>query len=58
MAHSRFGVRDVEATLNAGGGRQHAVNVLIRGGGYSPDLLLRWDRTYASDELEYVKDLG
>ena len=61
VAHSRFGVRDVQATLNSSGGRQYTINgrnLLIRGGGYSPDLLLRWNTTYASDKLKYVKDLG
>ncbi|WNV86448.1 DUF5010 C-terminal domain-containing protein [Umezawaea sp. Da 62-37] len=60
-AHSRFGVRDVKAALNSSGGRQYTINgrnLLIRGGGWSPDLFLRWNTTYASDKLKYVKDLG
>ena len=61
VTSKRFGVRDVKATLNSSGGRQYSINgknLLIRGGGYSPDLLLRWNKTYASDKLKYVKDLG
>ncbi|WP_328611051.1 exo-beta-D-glucosaminidase [Amycolatopsis sp. NBC_00345] len=60
-AHSRFGVRDVQAPLNSSGGRQYSVNgrpLLIKGGGWSPDLLLRWNPVQVADKLAYVKDLG
>jgi exo-1,4-beta-D-glucosaminidase len=60
-AHSRFGVRDVRAPLNSSGGRQYSVNgrpLLIKGGGWSPDLLLRWNPVQVADKLAYVKDLG
>jgi exo-1,4-beta-D-glucosaminidase len=60
-AHSTFGVREVKATLNSSGGRSYTINgrpLLVRGGGWSPDLFLRWDETYAADKLQYVKDLG
>ena len=60
-AHSRFGVRNVTATLNSSGGRAYTINgrpLLIKGGGYSPDLFLRWNQQYAADKLAYVKDLG
>ncbi|GAB3929100.1 carbohydrate-binding protein [Kribbella albertanoniae] len=58
---AKFGVRDVTAPLNSSGGRAYAINgrpLLIKGGGYSPDLFLRWDKTAAADKLKYVKDLG
>ncbi len=58
---SKFGVRDVKATLNSSGGRQYSVNgkpLLIRGGGYTPDLFLRWNQTAAADKLKYVLNLG
>ncbi len=58
---AKFGVRDVKAPLNSSGGRQYSINgrpLLIKGGGYSPDLFLRWDLTAAADKLKYVKDLG
>src|SRR5262249_36661144 len=32
--------------------------LLIRGGGWSPDLFLRWDRTSVADRLRYALDLG
>ncbi|MEV7982747.1 exo-beta-D-glucosaminidase [Streptomyces sp. NPDC086519] len=60
-AHERFGVRDVRAPLNSDGARQYAVNgrrLLIKGGGWSPDEFLRWDRTYTEDRLKYALDLG
>ncbi|WP_371619868.1 exo-beta-D-glucosaminidase [Streptomyces sp. NBC_00454] len=56
-----FGVREVRAPLNSDGARQYQVNgrpLLIRGGGWSPDEFLRWDRTYVEDRLKYALDLG
>ncbi|WP_406132193.1 glycosyl hydrolase 2 galactose-binding domain-containing protein [Streptomyces sp. NBC_00989] len=60
-AHQTFGVRDVQAPLNSDGARQYRVNgrkLLIKGGGWSPDEFLRWDRTYVEDRLKYALDLG
>ena len=59
--HESFGVRDVKAPLNSSGGRAYSVNgrpFLVKGGGWSPDLFLRWNATYAADKLKYVRDLG
>ncbi|MEC3974108.1 glycosyl hydrolase 2 galactose-binding domain-containing protein [Amycolatopsis sp. H20-H5] len=61
VSHTKFGVRDIKAPLNSSGGRQYSINgrpLLIRGGGWSPDLFLRWEQKYVSDKLKYVKDLG
>ncbi|WP_206795875.1 carbohydrate-binding protein [Amycolatopsis sp. MtRt-6] len=60
-SHSTFGIRQVTANKNASGGRAYAINgrpLLIKGGGYSPDLFLRWNAQAAADKLAYVKDLG
>ncbi|KUN05903.1 exo-beta-D-glucosaminidase [Streptomyces yokosukanensis] len=60
-AHESFGVRDVQAPLNADGARQYRINgrkLLIKGGGWSPDEFLRWDSRYAEDRLKYALDLG
>ncbi|MFI6542304.1 glycosyl hydrolase 2 galactose-binding domain-containing protein [Streptomyces prunicolor] len=60
-AHQTFGIRDVQAPLNSDGARQYRVNgrkFLIKGGGWSPDEFLRWDRTYVEDRLKYALDLG
>ncbi|MGW1288822.1 glycoside hydrolase family 2 protein [Streptomyces sp. NPDC001118] len=60
-AHDSFGIRDVQAPLNADGARQYRINgrkLLIKGGGWSPDEFLRWDGRYAEDRLKYAVDLG
>ncbi|MGW2235937.1 glycoside hydrolase family 2 protein [Streptomyces sp. NPDC001759] len=60
-AHETFGIRDVQAPLNSDGARQYRVNgrkLLIKGGGWSPDEFLRWDRRYVEDRLRYALDLG
>ncbi|MFD9335270.1 exo-beta-D-glucosaminidase [Streptomyces sp. NPDC060028] len=60
-AHESFGIRDVRAPLNADDARQYRINgrpLLIKGGGWSPDEFLRWDRTYVEDRLKYALDLG
>jgi exo-1,4-beta-D-glucosaminidase len=60
-AHERFGIRDVRSGRNASGARTYTINgrpLLIRGGGWSPDLFLRWNPGYVSDKLSYALDLG
>ncbi|MCX4878576.1 sugar-binding domain-containing protein [Streptomyces sp. NBC_00847] len=60
-AHQAFGIRDVQAPLNSDGARQYRINgrkLLIKGGGWSPDEYLRWDRTHVEDRLKYALDLG
>ncbi|MGW4564247.1 glycoside hydrolase family 2 protein [Streptomyces sp. NPDC004561] len=60
-AHETFGIRDVQAPLNSSGARQYRINgrrLLVKGGGWSPDEFLRWDRAYAEDRLKYAVDLG
>lgn len=60
-AHETFGIRDVKAPLNADGARRYSVNgrpLLIKAGGWSPDVFLRWDARYVEDRLKYALDLG
>ncbi|WP_328304245.1 exo-beta-D-glucosaminidase [Streptomyces sp. NBC_00435] len=60
-ATQSFGIREVRAPLNRDGARQYSVNgrpLLVRGGGWSPDEFLRWDRGYVEDRLKYALDLG
>ncbi|WP_330341706.1 glycoside hydrolase family 2 protein [Streptomyces sp. NBC_00557] len=60
-ARESFGIRDVRAPLDADGARQYRINgrrLLIKGGGWSPDEFLRWDRGYTEDRLKYAVDLG
>ncbi len=56
-----FGIRKIDSKLTADGYRLYSVNekpILIRGGGWASDLLLRFNPTRAEQELEYVKALG
>jgi exo-1,4-beta-D-glucosaminidase len=60
-ASSRFGVRTVTGTLDASGHRAYKINgrpLLIRGGGWSPDVFLRWDPVFVEDKIRYAVDLG
>ena len=57
---TQFGVREVTSTLS-NGSRLFAINgksILIRGGGYTPDILYRQDPTRQEQELAYVVDLN
>ncbi len=56
-----FGIREVTSELNATGARQFYVNgkkILIRGGGWSPDMLLRQDMNRLLTEFSYVRDMN
>jgi exo-1,4-beta-D-glucosaminidase len=60
-AHESFGVREVKAVLDGSGHRRYSINgraLLIKGGGWSPDLLLRPNPTFVQDKLRYVLDMG
>jgi exo-1,4-beta-D-glucosaminidase len=57
----RFGIRRVDSEVTPSGGRLFKINgkpILIRGGAWTPDLLLRpnWNETEA--HLGYLDDLG
>ena len=56
-----FGIRDVSSRLTKQGHRQFLINgkpVLIRGGGWAPDIFLRDDRQRMEAEFSYVLNLG
>jgi exo-1,4-beta-D-glucosaminidase len=56
-----FGIRTITSTLDAQKKRLFSVNgrrVLIRGGGWSSDFLLRYDARKVEDQLRYVRDMG
>ncbi|HEY3973444.1 MAG TPA: glycoside hydrolase family 2 protein [Candidatus Sulfotelmatobacter sp.] len=56
-----FGIREITSDLNSVGGRAFHINgknILIRGGGWTPDLMLREDSQRMHDEFRYVRDLG
>ena len=60
-ADSHFGIREITSELNESNNRVFKVNgkrLLIRGGGYSSDMLLRYDVKNIDDQFKYVRDMG
>jgi exo-1,4-beta-D-glucosaminidase len=60
-SHTEFGVREITSELNSIGGRLFRVNgknILIRGGGWSPDMMMRENSERLRDEFRYVRDMG
>jgi len=58
---STFGIREINSTLSASDRRLITINgkkILIRGGGWSPDMMLRENSRRLQDELRYVQDMG
>ena len=59
--HTEFGIREITSDFNSVGGRAFHINgknILIRGGGWTPDLMLRENSQRLHDEFRYVEDLG
>ena len=57
----RFGIREITSSLNTKGYRQFQVNrrnILIRGGGWAPDLFYREPRERLAQELNYVVQMN
>ena len=60
-SHIRFGVRQVTSEIDDKGHRLYQINgqnILIRGAGYSMDLLLRSSPERQEAQLKYVRDLN
>jgi exo-1,4-beta-D-glucosaminidase len=58
---TNFGIREITSELNSNGKRVFSINgkkFLIRGGGWSPDMMLREDSQRLRNELDYVQDMG
>jgi exo-1,4-beta-D-glucosaminidase len=58
---TEFGIREITSEVNATGGRAFHINgknILIRGGGWTPDLMLRENSQRLRDEFRYVRDMG
>ena len=56
-----FGIREVTSELTPKGGRLFRVNgkpILIRGAGWSPDMLLRGDEGRLRDQIRMVRDMN
>ncbi|MFY9805064.1 MAG: sugar-binding domain-containing protein [Candidatus Acidiferrales bacterium] len=57
----KFGIREITSDLNSNGARQFYINgrkILVRGGGWSPDMLLRQDLDRLQNEFRYVRDMN
>jgi len=60
-ASIRYGIREITSQLDAQNHRLFLVNgkkILIRGGGWSPDMLLRQDLDRLQSEFQYVRDMN
>jgi len=58
---TQFGIREITSELNQDRRRVFSINgkkVLIRGGGWSPDMMLRENSQRLRDEFRYVLDMG
>ena len=57
----QFGIREISSELNEKGAREFKINgerILIRGGGWAPDMLLRPAPESDEVQVRYVLDLG
>ncbi len=55
-----FGIREITSELNAEGYRQYYVNgkrILILGGGWAPDMMMRENPEKTEAEIRYAKDM-
>ena len=60
-SENEFGIREITSDLNSVGGRAFHINgknILIRGGGWTPDMMLRENSQRLQDEFRYVRDMG
>lgn len=58
---TRFGIREITSEFNEQGGRLFKINrrpILIRGGGWAPDMLLRATPERQEVEIRYVRDMN
>jgi exo-1,4-beta-D-glucosaminidase len=61
QSNTEFGIREITSDLNSVGGRAFHINgknILIRGGGWTPDMMLRESPQRLQDEFRYVRDMG
>ena len=61
QSHTEFGIREITSEVNSVGGRAFHINgknILIRGGGWTPDMMLRETSQRLHDEFRYVEDMG
>jgi exo-1,4-beta-D-glucosaminidase len=56
-----FGIREITSEVTSNKGRLFSINgkkILIRGGGWTPDMMLRENSQRLDDEFRYVRDMG
>jgi exo-1,4-beta-D-glucosaminidase len=61
QSETKFGIREVKSEVLAANRRLFSINgknILIRGGGWSPDMMLRENSQRLQDEFRYVQDMG
>ncbi|HEV2401303.1 MAG TPA: beta galactosidase jelly roll domain-containing protein [Candidatus Sulfotelmatobacter sp.] len=61
QSNSEFGIREITSEVNSVGGRVFSINgkkILIRGAGYTPDMMLRENSQNLKDQFRYVQDMG
>ena len=61
QSETKFGIREVKSEVLAANRRLFSINgknILIRGGGWSPDMMLRENSQRLRDEFRYVQDMG
>jgi exo-1,4-beta-D-glucosaminidase len=61
VADTKFGIREITSELNADGKRVFSINgkkILIRGGGWASDMMLRENSQRLRHEFDYVQDMG
>jgi exo-1,4-beta-D-glucosaminidase len=61
QAETRFGIREVKSEVLAANRRLFSINgknILIRGGGWTPNMMLRESSQRVRDEFRYVQDMG
>ncbi len=64
-AHTNFGIREITSEVDEHAPnrfkrlfRINGKNILIRGAGWTPDMMVRFDPQRMGDELRYVQDMG
>jgi exo-1,4-beta-D-glucosaminidase len=61
QSETKFGIREIKSEVLSANRRLFSINgknVLIRGGGWSPDMMLRENSQRLRDEFRYVQDMG
>jgi exo-1,4-beta-D-glucosaminidase len=59
--HTRIGIREITSEMTHSGARLFRVNgkpILIRGGGWAPDMMLRRDSERLQAEFQYIQDMN